>query len=62
MEDPLDVEIDDPELGQEIQLLSDLMVLAARSDDLDDASIDAVLLDPAVPHQRHNGMGGALRG
>lgn len=60
MEDPLDVEIDDPELGQEIQLLSDLMVLAARSDDLDDASIDAVLLDAAVPRQRHSGMGGAL--
>lgn len=58
MEDPLDVQIDDPELDQEIELLSDLMVLAARSEDLDDATIDSVLLAPGVPHQRQNGQGG----
>lgn len=60
MEDPLDVQIEDPELDQEIELLSDLMVLAARSEDLDDATIDSVLLDPGVPRQRQHGLGGTL--
>ena len=52
MQDPLDVQMDDPELGQEIQLLSDLMVLAARTERLDAAAVDAVLLDKEVPRQR----------
>jgi hypothetical protein len=55
MHDPLDVQIDDPELGEEIQLLSDLMVLAARSERLDTAAVDAVLLETEVPHQRRPG-------
>jgi len=54
MHDPLDVQIDDPELEQEIQLLSDLMVLAARGEALDDATIDGVLLEPGVPPQRQH--------
>ena len=52
MEDSLDVEIDDHELGEEIHLLSDLMVLASRSSEsLDATAIDAVLLreDPPLP-------------
>ncbi len=56
MQDPLDVQIDDPELGQEIQLLSDLMVVAARSDALDEETVDAVLLDGPVPQQRERGL------
>lgn len=45
MDDSLDVEIDDHELGEEIHLLSDLMVLASRSSHaLDAKAIDAVLL------------------
>jgi hypothetical protein len=51
MHDPLDVQIDDPELGEEIQLLSDLMVLAARSERLDASTVDAVLLNQELPGQ-----------
>lgn len=56
MHDPLDVEIDDPELGEEIQLLSELMVLASRSGRLDAADVDAVLLASPVPRQRGVGQ------
>ena len=55
MHDSLDVQMDDPELGEEIQLLSDLMVLAARSERLDAAVVDAILLDEEVPCQRRDG-------
>ena len=52
MEDSLDVDIDDPELGEEIHLLSDLMVLASRSsEDLESTVIDAVLLREQGPEQ-----------
>ena len=50
MEDSLDVDIDDPELGEEIHLLSDLMVLASRSSEaLESKVIDAVLLREPGP-------------
>jgi len=50
MDDSLDVEIDDPELGEEIHLLSDLIVLASRSSSaLDARAIDAVLLRGEPP-------------
>jgi hypothetical protein len=55
MHDPLDVSIDDPELGEEIQLLSDLMVLAARAERVDTAAVDAVLFESEVPRQRGPG-------
>jgi|SwirhisoilCB1_FD_contig_51_1981466_length_283_multi_4_in_0_out_0_1 hypothetical protein len=52
MEDSLDVDIDDPELGEEIHLLSDLMVLASRSSEsLEATVIDAVLLRDPGPEQ-----------
>lgn len=61
MQDPLDVGIEDPELEQEIQLLSDLMVLASRLEGRDADAVDAILLKSDVPHQRDNGIGGAAR-